>query len=680
MNWDLVYDALWIVLYIFIAFLALIILFYIISQIAQGSRIIVSKPFNEAEPKPDGKTISNTNATSIDQYYYLPTASIIIKARAKVAVDRNITSTKVQNIRLIELDLENTVVIEPDIDTLLAIEYKPFLFGNDELRLTTDATGLLSTVSAETEDRIGAIVAQVADAPAQILGADRAFRLTESVEITPQTNTTTEIIFATNTFTILSEDLNTGSFKRHWTIQATGSSADQKGRLELTLMGDLPKMTSKTHFKQNGHDGVLTRPITKKTLQIRVSSPTQQNLIPLDSLQYDVLIPDHSRLIEIPIKRYPFVKNRSIPKFSHGLLVENFISKPSEFEGFIGIPIRIAKAIFSIPAELLNFKIMHLRQLNTLAAEQNKQNALQAATKNPGNDLAIADLQQQLATLQAQKDKGNTYTPDQPDTTHETKFGKKPPTDNDPIQILPLIPAGMRLTEGQAPPTGLGTPDTARQWQLNFNSWTDYNNHTLRTCTPAAAANMIICWTSNLPAGNLFVPSLDDVMEAYKDAGPNPPGTDSGCMIKDILSYWKNTFIGNHSIDNFKKITPGDKGQLKTAIFYYGGAMVGFQLPPGIEDNDLLIRWEVPTKAGKALAGVNGHTVAALGYDDNYIAVISWGIVRWVSWAFYKQYNDETWIALSQNDWTPGGALSPAPSGKDFTTLNNVMNTKKTTA
>ena len=50
--------------------------------------------------------------------------------------------------------------------------------------------------------------------------------------------------------------------------------------------------------------------------------------------------------------------------------------KPSEVLAFLDIPINVAKAIVSIPAELLQFKVTHYDNVNKAA--QNEQAALQA--------------------------------------------------------------------------------------------------------------------------------------------------------------------------------------------------------------------------------------------------------------------------------------------------------------
>ena len=265
-----------------------------------------------------------------------------------------------------------------------------------------------------------------------------------------------------------------------------------------------------------------------------------------------------------------------------------------------------------------------------------------------------------------------------------TKFGKKPSTcpicSPPPFTFFSLAPApkaALKLNAGAAPPLGL-TIEASIAWQAKFNDWSPFNNDTMQTCTPAAAANLIITWTANSNNGNASVPVLADVMKAYQIAGDNnAPGADTGCAISDLLYYWQLRHIGTDAINDFAKITPNNQDQLKLAIFWYGGAMVGFQLPSSIQNIATQTRWEIPLTKGTPDQGVNGHTAAALGYDGTAIAVISWGRLVWVNWDFYNQYNDETWIVLSQNDWAPSGSLSPPPSSQAFATLNTALKAEK---
>jgi hypothetical protein len=70
-----------------------------------------------------------------------------------------------------------------------------------------------------------------------------------------------------------------------------------------------------------------------------------------------LLLPDHSPKICMPIERAAFVKKVTNLTFDRGILTEVHIGKPSEALGFMDIPVSIAKAIASVPAELIQLKI-----------------------------------------------------------------------------------------------------------------------------------------------------------------------------------------------------------------------------------------------------------------------------------------------------------------------------------
>src|SRR6202007_3060450 len=101
--------------------------------------------------------------------------------------------------------------------------------------------------------------------------------------------------------------------------------------------------------------GVLTRPLRNLAMDVFLPAHRQvgsagPRLFRKDpDLHCELMIPDLSRLIFVPITRSPFIKKNQVPKFTSGLLVENYINKPSEAEGFLSIPINVAKAIFAIP-------------------------------------------------------------------------------------------------------------------------------------------------------------------------------------------------------------------------------------------------------------------------------------------------------------------------------------------
>ena len=104
--------------------------------------------------------------------------------------------------------------------------------------------------------------------------------------------------------------------------------------------------------------GVLYRPLGRPVEAIEVAQGVQEVF----------MLPNRSPVVCLPIERVPFVESRFRATFANGLLTSVESDKPSEILGFLEIPIRVAKAIVSIPAELLQFKINHYDQVKQSAA------------------------------------------------------------------------------------------------------------------------------------------------------------------------------------------------------------------------------------------------------------------------------------------------------------------------
>ncbi|MEX6690043.1 hypothetical protein QTN47_21215 [Danxiaibacter flavus] len=321
-----------------------------------------------------------------DQCYYLPTASLKITATAQVTVLRSITDNSIIEAILSDLTLDTTVAIEPDTSLLLGLNYNSFSFANDELRLNVNSSCLLEGVSVVTEDRLSNIIAEISEAPKKILSAQAAASLMQEI-VLPQ-YAIAETTTYKKIFIVTSDELQiTPIISKDWIIAIDGiTKEDVLVDATFEIQHNCPKQC----FSQspgNIYYGILTRPLFKLAMQALVKAPSFNNQSPV---LYNVLIPDPSIVIEVPIQRSSLVKRTNTPKFSNGLLVENYIVKPSEFESFVSIPINILKAIFSIPAQLLNFKITHVKQLTEL----------ENANRDLNSAIALNDLSKKMQDVQ----------------------------------------------------------------------------------------------------------------------------------------------------------------------------------------------------------------------------------------------------------------------------------------
>ena len=160
-----------------------------------------------------------------------------------------------------------------------------------------------------------------------------------------------------------------------------------------------------------------------------------------------------------------------------------------------------------------------------------------------------------------------------------------------------------------------------------------------------------------------------DIVKAYSDVSgynPNTGANDNGAAALDVLNYWRKTGVSNHTIYAYAKINTLNIPHVKYAIYLFGGAYLGFQLPLSAQTQDI---WDVPptgTTTGAGVAGSwGGHAVCAIGYDSQHIYLISWGLIKKATWAFFSAYCDEAYVIIS-NDYVNSGK---SPSGFDLTAL-----------
>lgn len=309
-----------------------------------------------------------------DQVYYLPTAQLQVRATARVVLTKD-SSGAIIDASLNDLVFSTTVQTIPDNRYPIALKYCPNIFSNDDLTFSISAEGLVEGINITAEDRIAAIIGQITDAPKETLSAIR--QVGAQTEIPGMTATiTTETKEYTNDFLVLNEEIRARQADRRWVIpidgtanKATAVTASFTLKFPAGALGEL-KATDKNF------DGILTRPF--KTIIMEIFRNDNGTGTP--DAKYQVRIPDENRLICVPVSRGAFIKKVYGMKMVNGNLSENVINKPSQVEGFVAIPIKIAKAIATIPSHLLQFRIETTNRSTTL--ETSRQNLAKVQLQN----------------------------------------------------------------------------------------------------------------------------------------------------------------------------------------------------------------------------------------------------------------------------------------------------------
>ena len=199
--------------------------------------------------------------------------------------------------------------------------------------------------------------------------------------------------------------------------------------------------------------------------------------------------------------------------------------------------------------------------------------------------------------------------------------------------------------------------------------WGMLLNDQLGDCAIAGAAHEIMAWT--FVAGDLIVPTDPDVVAAYSAVSgyDGTPQTDTGCVLLDVLKYWRNTGISGQKIGAFASIRPGNFNHLKAAVAYLEGVYGGWNLPDAWLNAPQGQTWDAGD--GVTANPDNGHCMPMLGYDADGVLVVTWGYVQRITWAGVSLALDEAWAIVSTDMLDP--ATGKTPAGLDAAALNNEL-------
>lgn len=601
------------------------------------------------------KSTVSSASEEMDQYYYLPQASLQLKAIATIMVEKSATTKKIISHKLVQLSFEPSIHIGPDPESRVSVVYEGNWFTNDEFQFST-SHGLLDNVKAISEDRLSNIIAQVTQTPSVSQSKERtALFMDEKISVQPLV---IEVMQVDRVFTITSKELCENEINRDWVIPIKGIHDGT----EKTSNGsfNLKNSQSFQYNNQSGisYKGLLTRPLVEQTWTL--------NMPGFEKVSFTCLVPDTSALIKVPVVRSHFIKRQHFPKFQNGILLENAIFKPSEFEGMVSIPINILKAIVSIPAQLLQFKIARLKQ------ESEYEKALTELLKVRDESLLrqrASELSKLTSEVEVLKKFIEETSADEPESIPEKnlpQLGKLPPLQEENFEIADW---DTSVKNGFVNDSINELPqiETTHDWSNKNQIWDDYDNFNFKTCVPASGAYLLSSWTSNANPPTIFL-HRQIVMDTLKDVAPNQD-IRNGCHVLRFLEYWQKYGMGGEKIDKFRSLKIKDPNLLKHGIYWFGGCIVGLLLPESMKtSNDWIYDESLKRQS------LEGHAVCAIGYTGDVFKVVSFGKIINMDAAFYNAFNDETYMVLSRTRWiTKNQYQSPTNPPLTFEQLRNIM-------
>jgi hypothetical protein len=214
-------------------------------------------------------------------------------------------------------------------------------------------------------------------------------------------------------------------------------------------------------------------------------------------------------------------------------------------------------------------------------------------------------------------------------------YGKLAPLAQDPRRLklsayltaaLPAAPVSCNQTAG-------------------ITNWGMMLNDRLGDCTIAGIGHAKRGLAAVAQKKTIVVPdsSIQTAYSAVSGYNPVTGANDNGALISAALEYDRTVGVGGYKNQAYGAIGISSLDRVKQAIYYFGAALVGVNLPNTAEQQtDAGQAWTVPW----FYHIVGGHCVLLVAYDADWFWAVTWGALQGVTPEFLSKFLDEAWAIV----------------------------------
>lgn len=122
-------------------------------------------------------------------------------------------------------------------------------------------------------------------------------------------------------------------------------------------------------------------------------------------------------------------------------------------------------------------------------------------------------------------------------------------------------------------------------------------------------------------------------------------GRDSGVVLATFLAYVRQHGYYGHTVEAFAPVAVHDVPTLQWAIAAYDFTYCGIVVTQAMQE--AFANHQPWGMATLQQAPEGGHCVAAVGYDDQFLYVVTWGQVQPVTWPAWHAMSSEAYAVLT---------------------------------
>ena len=201
------------------------------------------------------------------------------------------------------------------------------------------------------------------------------------------------------------------------------------------------------------------------------------------------------------------------------------------------------------------------------------------------------------------------------------------------------VPVGLRdltyYTAGPLPkaPSTVAVPDVS--------TWMMLGNDTAGDCGVAGLEHVFMADAAVVQEHESF-PDTQQALDYYFAF---TGGQDTGVVLSDYLAHVRSNPYYGHRVTAFAPVNVHDVPTLQFAVWAYGAAYCGIVVTQTMQRAFANHQpWETSTLDGP-IAG--GHCVPIVGYDDQYVTIVTWGQVQAITYPAWHLMSSEAWSVLT---------------------------------